>query len=133
MVINVSIIITSISILLLIIYGADAVIGGGTGEGFLPFDHKIRGVALGMPSAILPIVAYFISKGVSSKPLGVLIIISGLLTVVGSVTFLATQSSVTEAGQNRMAEFGPVIAVGIFIIVLGAIKIKKSFKTLSDS
>jgi hypothetical protein len=32
-----------------------------------------------------------------------------------------------------MAEFGPVIAVGIFIIVLGAIKIKKSFKTLSDS
>ena len=133
MVINVSIIITSISILLLIIYGADAVIGGGTGEGFLPFDHKIRGVALGMPSAILPIVAYFISKGVSSKPLGVLIIISGLLIVVGSVAFLATQSSVTESGQNRMTEFGPVIAVGIFIIVLGAIKIKKSFKTLSDS
>ena len=133
MLIKVPIIITSVSILLLVIYGADAAIGGGTGQGFLPFDHKIRGVALGIPSVVLPIIAYFISKGVSSKPLGVLIIISGLLTVVGSVAFLATQTSVTESDKNRMAEFGPVIAVGIFIIVLGVIKIKKSFKSRSVS
>jgi len=133
MLIKVPIIITSVSILLLVIYGADAAIGGGTGQGFLPFDHKIRGVALGIPSVVLPIIAYFISKGVSSKPLGVLIIISGLLTVVGSVAFLATQTSVTEPDKNRMAEFGPVIAVGIFIIALGVIKIKKSFKSRSVS
>lgn len=133
MTIKLSIIITSISILLLAIYGADAAIGGGTGQGFLSVDHKIRGVALGIPSVVLPIVAYFISKGVSSKPLGVLIIISGLLTVVGSVAFLAMQSFVTESDKNRMVEFGPVIAVGIFIIVLGAIKIKKSFKSFSVS
>jgi len=132
MAIKVSIIITSISILLLVIYGADAAIGGGTGQGFLPFDHKVRGVALGIPSVVLPIVAYFISKGISSKPLGVLIIISGLLTVVGSVAFLAMQSSnAIEPDKNRIAEFAPIIAVGVFIIALGAIKIKKSFKSLS--
>ena len=135
MTIKASIIITSISIVLLVIYGADAAIGGGTGQGFLPFDHKVRGVALGIPSVVLPIVAYFISKGVPSKTLGVLIIISGLLTVIGSVAFLAVQSSIStmEPDKNRMSEFAPVIAVGVFIIALGAIKIKKSFKTVSVS
>ena len=135
MTIKASIIITSISIVLLVIYGADAAIGGGTGQGFLPFDHKVRGVALGIPSVVLPIVAYFISKGIPSKTLGALIIISGLLTVIGSVAFLAVQSSINtmEPGKNKMSEFAPVIAVGVFIIALGAIKIKKSFKTVSMS
>ena len=135
MTIKASIIITSISIVLLVIYGADAAIGGGTGQGFLPFDHKVRGVALGIPSVVLPIVAYFISKGVPSKTLGVLIIISGLLTVIGSVAFLAVQSSIStmESDKNRMSEFAPVIAVGVFIIALGVVKIKKSFKTVSVS
>lgn len=132
--IKIPIILTSVSILLLVIYGADAAIGGGTGQGFLPFDHKVRGEALGIPSVVLPIIAYFISKGVSSKLLGGLIIISGLLTVVGSAAFLVMQpSSTAELDKNRMSEFGPVIAVGIFIIALGVIKIKKSFKSLSVS
>ena len=131
---TIPVILTSVSILLLVIYGADAAIGGGTGQGFLPFDHKVRGIALGIPSVILPIIAYFISKGVSSKSLGVLIIISGLLTVVGSAAFLAMQpSSTIEQDKNRMSEFGTVIAIGVFIIALGAIKIKKSFKSISVS
>ena len=131
--IKIPVIITSISIVLLLIYGADAAIGGGTDQGFLPFDTKVRGVALGIPSVVLPIIAYFISKGVPSKMLGVLIVISGLLTVVGSVAFLATQSSIStiEPDKNRMSEFAPVIAVGVFIIALGAIKIKKSSKIVS--
>jgi len=135
MIIKIPVIITLISIGLLLIYGADAAIGGGTDQGFLPFDHKVRGVALGIPSVVLPIIAYFISKGVPSKMLGVLIVISGLLTVVGSVAFLAMQSSIStiEPDKNIMSEFAPVIAVGVFIVVLGAIKIKKSSKTISTS
>jgi hypothetical protein len=127
MVIKVPIIITSVSIVLLVIYGTDAAIGGGTGEGFLPFDHKVRGIALGIPSVVLPIIAYFISRSDGSEILGALIIISGGLTAVGSLSFLAMQPDGAEF-DNRIAEFGPVIAVGIFIIALGAIKIKKSFK-----
>jgi len=135
MTIKISVIITSISIGLLLIYGADAAIGGGTDQGFLPFDHKVRGIALGIPSVVLPIIAYFISKGVPSKMLGVLIVMSGLLTVIGSVAFLVMQSSIStiEPDKNRMSEFAPVIAVGVFIIILGAIKIKKSSKTISPS
>ncbi|MGQ0795851.1 MAG: hypothetical protein ACT4N5_06690 [Nitrosopumilaceae archaeon] len=126
--VKVPIIITSVSIVLLVIYGTDAAIGGGTGEGFLPFDHKIRGISLGIPSVVLPIIAYFISRRDDSKILGLLIVISGFLTVVGSVAFLAMQYGTSEFDDNRITEFGPVIAIGIFIIALGVIKIKKSLK-----
>ena len=135
MAIKISIIITCISIVLLVIYGVDAAIGHGTGQGFLPFDHQVRGVALGVPSVILPIIAFFISKRESSKMLGILIIISGLLTVIGSVAFLVMQSTIStmEPEKNRMSEFAPVITIGAFIIALGGIKIKKSSKPVSVS
>lgn len=131
---KVAIVVTVISIILLLIYGADAAMGGGTGEGFLPFDHKVRGIALGVPSVVLPIVAYFITKKESSKMLGILIVASGLLTVIGSIAFLTMQTtSVTDTGTNRMSEFAPIIAVGAFIVALGTIKIKKSSKIVSAS
>ena len=126
---KVAIIITAISIALLLIYGADVAVGGGTEQGFLPFDHKIRGIVLGMTSSALPIIGYFISKKEPSKILGIMIIISGLLIVIGSTTFLIIQSTIEKEnamGRNAMAEFVPVIIVGVFITVLGGIKIKKS-------
>lgn len=128
MVLKAAIIITSISIALLVIYGADVAVGGGTGEGFLTFDHKVRGVGLGMPATALPIIGYFISRKEPSKTLGVMIIISGLLIVIGSASFLSIQGVMgtdTKVERNVMAEFGLVIAVGAFIIALGTIKIKK--------
>lgn len=127
MALKIAIIISVISIILLVIYGTDAAVGGGTGEGFLPFDHKVRGTALGIPSVVLPMVAYLISKKESSKILGILIVISGLLTVIGSVAFLAMQdSSMSKTEKNRLAEFAPVIGIGVFIVTLGIVKIKKS-------
>ena len=132
MALKAAIVITAISIALLLIYGIDVAVGGGTGQGFLPFDHKARGVGLGIPGAALPIIGYFISRKESSKTLGTMIIISGLLIVVGSATFLAMPGSLAKDDgieRNVMAEFGPVIAVGVFIIALGTIKIKKSSKT----
>ena len=124
-----SIIITAISIGLLVIYGTDVAAGKGTGQGFLPLDQKARGIGLGIPGAALPIIGYFISKNASSKALGVMILISGLLIVIGSAGFLAISDSIgmnDGVERNAMAEFGPVIAVGVFITVLGATKIKKS-------
>lgn len=131
MALKAAIIITSISIALLVIYGADVAAGGGTGESFLPFDHKVRGVGLGILGAALPIIGYFISRKESSKTLGIMIIVSGLLIVIGSATFLVIQDPMVKNDnieRNAMAEFGPVIAVGAFIIALGIIKIIKSSK-----
>ncbi|MGI0083236.1 MAG: hypothetical protein ACREAF_05950 [Nitrosopumilaceae archaeon] len=134
MVLKVAIIISAIAIALLVIYGADVAAGGGTGQGFLPFDHKARGLGLGIPGSALPIIGYFISRKESSKALGIIIIISGLLIVIGTSAVLAMPSSLEkkdETVRNPMAEFGPVIAVGAFITALGAIKIKKSFKKVT--
>ena len=131
MAVKAAIVITVISIGLLIIYGADVAAGQGT-EGFLPFDAKTRGIGLGMPALILPIIGYFISTKSPSKTLGVLLIISGVLTAGGVASSLAMGGdieSMDESKRNLIAEFVPIIAVGIFIIALGAIKIKKSSKT----
>ena len=129
MALKAAIILTGISIGLLIIYGADVAAGQATDEGFLPFDAKTRGIGLGMPALILPIIGYFISTKNPSMTLGVLLIISGILTaggVASSLVMGGTIESTDGTGRNLIAEFVPVIAVGIFIIVLGAIKIKKS-------
>ena len=123
MAIKIALIITAISIALLAIYGADAAVGNGTEQGFLPFDHKIRGMALGGPAMIMPIVAFFISRKESSKPLSVMLLVSGVLIIIGGAVFFATPPS--NQPRNAMAEAGPLFVVGAFQIALGALKIRK--------
>ena len=123
-----ALIMTGISIALLVIYGADVAVGGGTGEGFLGPDHMARGVGLGMPSVILPIIAFFISRKEPSQILGIMLVISGILILIGGAVVLgmSEQMQVEDTERNVMAEAGPLVAVGGFIIALGAIKLKKS-------
>lgn len=128
MALKVASILTGISIGLLIIYGADVVAGGGTGEGFLGSDHMTRGIVLGVPSIILPIVAFFISRKEHSRGLGIMLIISGTLILIGGAVVLGIEPSTAmqESGRSVISEAGPLVAVGAFIIALGAIKLKKS-------
>lgn len=123
MALKVALIITAISIALLAIYGADAAVGKGTNQGFLPFDHKIRGIGLGGPAMILPIIAFFISRKESSKPLGVMLLVAGAMIIIGGAVFLSMPPS--DQPRNAMSEAGPLFGVGAFQIALGAIKIRK--------
>ena len=126
MALTAAIIITGISIVLLVIYGADATIGGGgAGEGFLPFDAMTRGIGLGTPPIILSIVAFFISRKEPSKGLGAMIIVTGLLIIIGGAVFLLSGAE-SENMARSAGEGGGLTAIGAFIIALGAIKIKKS-------
>ena len=121
--------ITAISIGLLVIYGADVSVGVEGSEGFLPIDPKVRGFGLGIPSVILPIIGYFISRNDSSKGLGIMIIISGVLIMIGGLAVVGMTSGEgvdDEAKSKALINAGPLIPVGAFIIVLGGIKIKKS-------
>ncbi len=126
MALKASLILSGIAIGLLVIYGADVAAGQGTGEGFLGSDHKARGIGLGFPSVILPIIAFFISRKESSKPLGVLIIIAGILIVIGGAfAFAMTDLEEAEAaGSPIIAETAGLIVVGTFIVALGSIKLK---------
>ena len=125
-----ALIITGIAIGLLSVYGIDVIVGYGTdsGKGFIPFDHKIRGMGLGLPALILPIVAYFISKKDVSKGLGVMIIIAGILIIIGGAVVIGNADPVKseESGRNVLSETIPLIVAGLIQIGLGILKIKKS-------
>tara|TARA_B100000678_G_scaffold32711_1_gene24122 strand:+ start:1270 stop:1662 length:393 start_codon:yes stop_codon:yes gene_type:complete len=125
-----AIIITGIAIALLVIYGADVAAGmdNPDKEGFLAMDHKARGFGLGGPAMVLPIIAYFISRNDSSKGLGGMIIISGILIIIGAATVIGMtgSSEVQDTARNPIMEAVPLLVVGVIQIGLGALKIKKS-------
>ncbi|MCH9657378.1 hypothetical protein K0U27_01565 [archaeon] len=125
-----ALIITGIAIALLTIYGIDVAISYSNedGEGFIPLDHKTRGMGLGLPALILPIVAYFISRKDPSKGLGVMIIVAGALIIIGGVVVIgnADMEKAAETGRNVLSETVPLIVAGLIQIGLGMLKIKKS-------
>jgi hypothetical protein len=118
-----SIILTGISIGLLILYGADVAVAMGNADhnGFLPLNDMQRGMGLGGPAIILPIIAFFISFRKQSMSLGGMIIVSGSLILIGGLSMIITPTP-EGVERNPLMLFAP----GIFQIALGAIKIKKS-------
>ena len=130
MALAVSLIITGIAIVLLVVYGMDVIVGysSETGEGFIPFDHKTRGMGLGIPALVLPIIAFIISRKDSSKALGGMIITAGILIILGGAVVIgnADPEKVSETGRNMISETAPLLVVGLIQIGLGIIKIKKS-------
>ena len=125
-----AIVITGIAIALLVIYGADVAAGTDNPdkEGFLAMDHKARGYGLGGPAMVLPLIAYFISRNDSSKGLGGMILITGILIIIGGVTVIgmADLSESQETARNPFMETVPLLIVGGIQMGLGVLKIKKS-------
>jgi len=118
-------VLSGISIILLMIYGIDVMVAGGAGDGLLPFDAMTRGIGLGMPPIILSFIAFFISKKPPFKGLGILLIVTGILIIIGgAMFFISAQES--ENTARIVGEGGGLIVIGIIIIALGGIKIKKS-------
>ena len=113
---------TGIAIALLVLYGADVAVSMGNAdkEGFLPLDDMQRGMGLGGPAIVLPIIAFFIAIREKSKGLGGLIIISGILILVGGIAMIATPAP-EGAERSPIMLFAPAIIQ----LVLGAIKIVK--------
>ena len=130
-----AVIITGIAIALLVIYGADVAAGvnvdgevGEQGDGFLQMDHMTRGLGLGGPAMVLPLIAYFISRNDSSKGLGGMILITGILIIIGAITVIgmADLSEAEETARNPFMETAPLLVVGGIQMGLGVLKIKKS-------
>jgi hypothetical protein len=119
-------ILSGISIVLLVIYGTDVVVGGGeSGNGLLPFDAMTRGIGFGFPPIILSFIAFFISKKPPYKELGIMLIITGILIIIGGG--ISISSSIDSENSTRMlGEGGSLIVIGGIIIILGLLKIKKS-------
>ena len=121
-------ILSGISIILLVIYGADVMVGGGdAGKGFLPFDAMTRGIGFGLPPIILSFIAFFMSKNPPFKGLGIMLVVTGVLIIIGG-SISVTSANETENSARMVGEGGGLIVVGAIIAALGGIKIKKSLK-----
>ena len=134
MALKVAIAISVISIAMLAIYGADVMVAGhDTGNdngnektGFLQMNASIRGSVFGIvPSAML-ITSFFITRKESSEKLGILITIGGALIIIGTAIILGMEGG--NLPDRAMREFGAVLAIGIIILILGVMKIRKSTK-----
>ncbi|MDH3678183.1 MAG: hypothetical protein OEQ12_07780 [Nitrosopumilus sp.] len=124
-------VLSGISIILLVIYGIDVLVGGGgAGDGFLPFDAMTRGIAFGFPPIILSFIAFFMSKTPPFKGLGIMLIITGVLIIIGGAISISS-SGESENTARMVGEGGSLIAIGAVIIGLGIIKIKKSKTSVS--
>ena len=127
MALKAALIITGIAIGLLVAYGADVAVsmGNEAKEGFLPLNDMQRGIGLGAPALILPIIGFFISLKEPSKGLGIMIIIAGILIIIGGIAVVANPSP-ESADRDPVGSVVMLFAPGIIQLVLGAIKIKKS-------
>ena len=128
--ISIPYVLSGISIILLVIYGADVIVGNGANDGFLPFNAMTRGIAFGFPPIILSIIAFFISKKPPYKVLGMMLIVTGILIIIGGIISV-TSAAETENSKRMMGEGGSLAIIGAIIAALGVIKIRKSQPSVS--
>ena len=84
-------------------------------------------MGLGLPALILPIIAFFISRKESSKGLGIMIIVAGILIIIGGAVVIGNAEAMEDAsGRSVLAEIIPLIIAGLVQIGLGILKIRKS-------
>lgn len=125
-----------ISIIMLAIYGADSIMAinenlGVQSTAFLHTDVKTRGTVFGIIPSVMLIASFFITRKEPSRVLGILIIIGGALMIAGvGIIFALQGNAIPTAGRG---EFGAVVGIGIFIAILGGIKIKKSKQSITSS
>ncbi len=126
MVLTASLILAGIAVGLLALYAADVAVAMSSDSdyGFLPLDHMQRGIGLGGPALILPIIAFFISRKEPSKGLGILIIISGILIVVGGIVVLVNPAPAAETSDRD--PMAMMFVPAVIQLALGGIKIAKS-------
>ena len=120
---KIAIILTLIAIVVILVYGIDAILDIRVEEGFLPFDSKIRGYVLGLPSVILPFVAFGIMWKLPSRALSALLLINGIIIFIGSVVSVSLQETSRLIENSVLLEnFAsslPMIFLGLLIMSLG--------------
>ena len=127
MALTASLILAGIAVALLVLYAADVAVAMSSDSdyGFLPLDHMQRGMGLGGPALILPIIAFFISRKEPSKGLGGLIIISGILIIIGGIVVMINPAP-ESSDKDPISSMAMMFVPAAIQLALGGIKIAKS-------
>ena len=113
------------SLILLIIYGADVAIASSSpqGQGFLPFDEAVRGIAFGGGAVIMSIIAFVIARKEYAPIVSSLLFVNGGLIIAGMIALVAQDSVASDDISETLRAIGPTVAMGALLIGLGAWKV----------
>jgi hypothetical protein len=113
------------SLILLIIYGADVAIASSSpqGQGFLPFDEAVRGIAFGGGAVIMSIIAFVIARKEYAPIVSSLLFVNGGLIIAGMIALVAQDSVASEDISETLRAIGSTTAMGALLIGLGAWKV----------
>lgn len=111
------------SLILLVIYGADAAAAGSSPDhkGFLPLNESVRGSGFGGGAVIMSIIAFVIARKEPSKPVMVLLFINGGLIIAGMLALIA-QGALASNSPGAMSTVGGTVILGAILVGLGAWK-----------
>jgi hypothetical protein len=112
------------SLVLLVIYGADAAAAASSpdGVGFLPLSEAVRGSAFGGGAVIMSIIAFVVARKEPSKPIVALLFVNGGLIIAGMVALIAQGALASENADGAMRTVGSTIGMGAILVGLGAWK-----------
>ena len=138
---KISVILLGISLCLLIIYGADAIVASNQkniesdsnmGKGFLPISEAIRGGFFGGGAVVLSIIAFFISRKTTSAPVAYLLLINGGLIIIGMIAVLFASGMIDSPNTGEMSRtVGFTIAMGAIVFGFGIYKLMLNKKNTS--
>lgn len=112
------------SLILLIIYGADAAVAASSpdGHGFIPLSEALRGSGLGGGAFVMAVIAFVISWKRPSSIVSILLFVNGGLIIAGMLALIAQGALASENAQGAMRTIGSTIGLGAILIGLGVWK-----------
>lgn len=122
-----------VSLILLIIYGADVAVASSSlaRQGFLPFDEAIRGGAFGGAAVAMSIIAFVIVRKEYAPIVAVLLFVNGALIIAGMAALIAQGALASEDLSSAMRTIVPTMAMGGVLIGLGAWKVATDKKVVA--
>jgi hypothetical protein len=136
--VTISIVLLSISLILLVIYGADVLTAsinspsGLRGVGFLPFEEEIRGGVFGGGPVIMSIIGFIIGRKEPSNTISSLLFINGGLIIIGIIITIAQANLSSENTEGMERTVGFTILLGAVLIGLGVLKTMHDKKIVSS-
>lgn len=121
------------SLILLIIYGADAAVAASSPDrvGFLPLSEAVRGGALGGGAVVMSIIGFVIARKEYAPIVSALLYVNGGLIIAGMIALIAQGVLASEDSSGAIRTIGSTIAMGAVLIGLGAWKMAIDRKTIA--
>jgi hypothetical protein len=121
------------SLVLLIIYGADAAVASSSEDrrGFLPFDESVRGGAFGGGAVVMSIIAFVIARKEYAPAVSALLFVNGGLIIAGMIALIAQGALASEESSGAMRTIGSTITMGAILIGLGVWKVATDRKVVA--